>query len=746
MSQSTALAIPPAPMDFAPPPTSSTPKIGYVLKRHRWLIAIGTALGLVISFGLFLAFHRYDPRYTAKEYFQVLPSNNSPLAQAFGSANAIVNAEVTQFINRQAVLIHSPAVLDPAIQTSAFQQNYRYPNNLTMKSDWLENHPINPVQDLEKDVSVAPIRRSALFVISMSWHDPVEVQKLVEAIGAVYLQVLQNQEKQALSQQAQLITRAQQKVQAEVTAKQQEVETYRVAHDIPGLVDQHSVQAETLAALNALLIRSEIAASQLKQDYEGIREEVKNNTLKLSPQMEQTIDADPKLSALQSSLLNLKQQYQVSKMTLGPNNRSTVVLQIQMATMEGQIQRVKRKLQVHARLQMLEHAKAAMLDAQATEVDTRRRRDVEQRLVGDLDAAVAKYENMLQTLHNQQKLLDTLTQKATIMNLRRSADASRVRLFELASVPNKPSFPILPHFLIVGLVIGVALSVGLAYLVEFTNTRVRTPRDITALLHMPMLGFVPDHADDTLLSGNPMTSVRTSPASMTAEAFRQIRGRLAAVSPGQPLRSILVASFSPGGGASTVASNLANGMALSDLRVLLVEVNFYRPILKTVYPNLSALGLTDLLNKQATMEQVIVAHPDLPNLHLMGAGSNVKVPRELSEHRGFHEVLTDLESRYDVVIFDGAPLTFVSDSVNLASRVDGVIAVLRAGVVTRGTVARIHDQLRQVNANLLGIVLNAAQAWGSGYFRQNYRTFFEYAAGQTAATPAVPVEKRLPGA
>ena len=233
MSQSTALAIPPAPMDFAPPPTSSTPKIGYVLKRHRWLIIIGTLLGLVISFGLFLAFDKYDSRYTAQEYFQVLPSNNSPLAQAFGSANAIVNAEVTQFINRQAVLIHSPAVLAPAIQTSAFQQNYRYPNNPAIKSDWLESHPTHPVQDLGKDVSVVPIRRSALFAISMSWHDRHEVAQLVRAIGSVYLQVLQNQEKQALSEQAQLITRAQQKVQAQVTAMQQQVETYRVAHDNP---------------------------------------------------------------------------------------------------------------------------------------------------------------------------------------------------------------------------------------------------------------------------------------------------------------------------------------------------------------------------------------------------------------------------------------------------------------------------------------------------------------------------------
>ena len=103
-----------------------------------------------------------------------------------------------------------------------------------------------------------------------------------------------------------------------------------------------------------------------------------------------------------------------------------------------------------------------------------------------------------------------------------------------------------------------------------------------------------------------------------------------------------------------------------------------------------------------------------------------------------------MKTQFDMIIFDGAPLTFVADSINLASRVDGVIAVLRAGMITRGTVGRIREQLRQVRANLIGIVLNAAQTYSAGYFRQNYRTFFEYAG---SATPAArPADKTLPGA
>ena len=226
---------------------------------------------------------------------------------------------------------------------------------------------------------------------------------------------------------------------------------------------------------------------------------------------------------------------------------------------------------------------------------------------------------------------------------------------------------------------------------------------------------------------------------MTAESFRQIRGRLAACVTNKPLQTVLVASFSPGGGATTVASNLAIGIALSELRVLLVDANFYRPNLKSIYSNIPDVGITDVLSGNATLEDAIVPSQELPTLFLLGGGSREKVPTELTEHRAFPELLEKLKSSYDMVIFDGAPLTFVSDSINLAARVDGVIAILRAGMITRGTVSRIREQLRSVHANLLGLVLNATQAFSSGYFRQNYRAFFQYSSG-TRET-----RHRLPG-
>ena len=72
-------------------------------------------------------------------------------------------------------------------------------------------------------------------------------------------------------------------------------------------------------------------------------------------------------------------------------------------------------------------------------------------------------------------------------------------------------------------------------------------------------------------------------------------------------------------------------------------------------------------------------------------------------------------------------MNLVSDSLALASQVDGVVTVVRAGDVTRGAVSRVREQLRGVHANLLGFVLNAAQTSNTGYFKENYRSFYRYA-------------------
>ena len=351
------------------------------------------------------------------------------------------------------------------------------------------------------------------------------------------------------------------------------------------------------------------------------------------------------------------------------------------------------------------------------------------RQIRDMDKMLVRRSSMADGLKAQQKVLDQLREQVNLEKLKSSTDDSRVKkLSDAALSLTRCRRRLWYKFIPTGFLLGLLLSYGMAYFFELTNTRVRTPRDITRTLNLPLLGFIPDEEDDCAITGELSTSIRTSPASMIAESFRQIRGRLIAQVDGNPIKTLLVASVAPGGGATTVASNIANGMALNDLRVLLVDANFYRPGLQNSYKNLPEIGLADVIAAPQSLNDAIVPSADMPQLHVMSTGRvGTTNPAEMFEGRAFREVLEMLKARYDMIVFDGAPLSLVSDSVAPGARVDGTIVVVRAGEVSRGTVARVREQLRHVRANFMGVVLNAAQTHGAGYFKENYRSFYEYA-------------------
>ena len=348
------------------------------------------------------------------------------------------------------------------------------------------------------------------------------------------------------------------------------------------------------------------------------------------------------------------------------------------------------------------------------------------------------YQQQVDDLKDEGEWLTKLRTQYALEDANKYSDDTRVQNAGDNTVPpGDISWPKWYVFLPIGTMAGLGISALLAYLLVLTDTRVRTPRDISKTLQLPMLGFVPDETDDRSLNSSVETAITSSPMSMVAEQFRQIRNHITAQTAHAPVNTLLVASITPGGGATTTAANLAAAMALNEMRVLLVDANFYRPRLSGIFKDLPTEGLTEALQSPGSPSAFIVPHPTLARLHLMNSGHNAGAANsELFNGKQFRELLDQLKSQYDLIIFDGAPLNLVSDSLALAARVDGVVSVVRAGEVSRGAVSRVRDQLRGVHANLLGFVLNAVQTSNTGYFKENYRSFYRYAVKDSTRSSA----------
>lgn len=221
----------------------------------------------------------------------------------------------------------------------------------------------------------------------------------------------------------------------------------------------------------------------------------------------------------------------------------------------------------------------------------------------------------------------------------------------------------------------------------------------------------------------------TQPKSAAAEAYRTLRTNIQFASPDNPVHTLLATSTSPDDGKSTTIANLAITFAASGFPTVLVDADLRRPHLHKIFGLSNDTGLTTLVAELARAASISggigstgeprVHHPLQPtqveNLHVMTSGPIPPNPAEILGSQRMNEVLAMLRDSAEYVLIDTPPIIAVTDAAVLAPRVDGVLLVINAGKTRRDLAVKARDMLQQVNANLLGVVLNNATLDKSAY-------------------------------
>jgi capsular exopolysaccharide synthesis family protein len=184
----------------------------------------------------------------------------------------------------------------------------------------------------------------------------------------------------------------------------------------------------------------------------------------------------------------------------------------------------------------------------------------------------------------------------------------------------------------------------------------------------------------------------------------------------QPLKTLMIVGANHGDGVTTSASFFARALAKSRM-VLLVDANLRTPALAEIFHVRSHEGFADFLARKVTLDGAITPTEE-PNLFIMTSGSAAFAPPYLFDAGAFDELLTGLKERFDYIIFDAAPLVLHLDSVFLASRVDGVILVVKAETTQVDVGLTIKKRLGEAGARFLGVVVNQPQNYVPQALRQ----------------------------
>jgi polysaccharide biosynthesis transport protein len=286
----------------------------------------------------------------------------------------------------------------------------------------------------------------------------------------------------------------------------------------------------------------------------------------------------------------------------------------------------------------------------------------------------------------------------------RGAVTDSGQVIQPASQPVTSETP-LGRILALALVAGLGLGIGLAFLMERLDDRLRGRADLEKHSGVPVLAVVP-RVTDWKRRNDAYLATLEAPDSTTAEAYRTLRTGVLFAASQHRLQTLLITSPEAGEGKTTTAANLAVALARAGKKVILMSADLRKPRLQMFFNERGGRGLTNVLAGEQATEQALVRPRAIANLAILPSGPIPGNPAELLTSAAMARTLEELKGHADMVLLDAAPVLAVADALALSRTVDGVLLVADAHRSSRTAVDQARHQLNQVNARLVGSVLN----------------------------------------
>lgn len=271
---------------------------------------------------------------------------------------------------------------------------------------------------------------------------------------------------------------------------------------------------------------------------------------------------------------------------------------------------------------------------------------------------------------------------------------------EPANLPGGPVGTNKTMVIILAAAVGFSLAAGAAYLLEYIDRTIKTTTDVERVLNYPVVGYLSEFSEN----GNNATYVIDNPNTALAESIRLLKSNLDFFGLDSPAKTILITSPSQGNGKTTIAVNLALAMSQSGQKTVLVDADLRRPAVHASLKLPVKPGLAEVIKGDRTPQSVIRVWKK-NKLDVVTAGSRMQNITEIAGSRRIGSILNGLKDIYEVVIVDAPPLV-ISDTYNLASRVDGVILIMVPGQTREDQARVMKEQLERAGAKVIGVVFN----------------------------------------
>jgi capsular exopolysaccharide synthesis family protein len=574
----------------------------------------------------------------------------------------------------------------------------------------LYSHPMfkksqDPIGAFAHMVQVQAVKDTGIVEISMEGPSPEETALWVNTVSETYVERNLDLAINATTTAVKRLIDEISPLRAKLETSQKDSFEFAEKADLYVPENQQKITTDRLATLQTDLTDTQVKKAEIEsilKEAESIK--ARSGRLEDIPQ----VSADPVIQELTRNRVGLEREYQKLLLTYKEKHVRVLEKQAELDKTDQKIRSEAERILNGFRTQL-----SLYRDREANLVQTMQKTRLESLQTNQKQSSFALIQG---EASETKRLYDLLNTRIKEIDLSGSLLSNNLHVLDHAMTPQSPIKPRTFLNMAVGVLLGLLLGVGTVFFLDYLDNTIRTSDDIEHYLKLTLLAIVPKEGPET--------------EGAVREAYQTLRTGLLFSRKNRGQNAVLFTSAGPQEGKSCTTINLARTVASAGEKVVVLDCDLRRP---TVHQRLNLdrdRGITNyILSSDGEGWTSYVKPTDHPNLFAMTCGPIPPNPAEVFGHDRFKELLSQLRTRFDWVFIDSPPVVSLADAVILASMSDMVTFVIKHNENDKELIRRCILNVRRVNPNVIGAVLNNIDLGRSHYKDYYYVGYYYYGEG-----------------
>jgi len=681
-----------------------------ILRKRKWLIIIGTLICVgIVGTATYLAPQKWEAYATMME--QVPGSYNIDIFYS-----PILQLDPQLSLRNLSQLLMSQTVMQRSAETL-----------------WRLGISASP-QDILSTLAVRPVGDTMILGIYLRSDSQDEAKATADVVAAEFIKFYNELNYGGAARSREFIKNELPKAEARLNGIQDELRKFKEESGAVMLPRQTDFLLQQLSQFETSLSQYAVQAQQANAKLDSLEDQMK--AFPETRTAATVVSANPVWQTLQVELVRLEIELQKMLKDRKPGHPEVQALEQQIAEAKSKLTEAGKEILSSTtetvnpiRDNVVQNYISALVEYSSAAAAESAASQVIGSLQPELQSLPAKEMRLAQltvdeeAAKNTYSLLRGKLDEATIKE-KEAENVSSIQIVD--SARTRPADMKKGLKLVLAILLSPIFCSGIALLLNYLDNSVRTPAEAEELLKLPVFAVVPMAKAHSLVDGQHLAAIGTSYQMLSTNLFignTEMEGR-----------TVLVASAEPDVGRSTTAANLAITLARDGARVILVDSDLRQPAQHIIFGIENDKGFSNVLAGQLSLKDALKP-TSVTDLLLIPSGPLPANPVRLFRSEELSKFVNAVNGLADFVVFDSpAGITF-ADSALLAAVVRNVIIIHAAGTVPRGAEAEFRNRLENVNANLLGAVLNMVNpedSHGFYHFRSAYEELMKDGRGPAA--------------